>query len=219
MDNRHNHGYDEFVEHSPLKKDIRTMIKNRTRLLFKNIAEIVGGDGMAVVTLTDTDCKRALTMVCDNQIKQQIGLRNNTDFKKRCNLLPEVLVSLLSESIGLARYEIEIYDIDNGEYKTVITDTEDLSQYRIRLSDAILLTRVCPIPLYISNELMHRQSVPYRDDTDKMSIPINVLDTDKLKKELQRAVDEENYRLASIINGELRNRKAKTDTQQEGQEP
>ncbi len=190
------------------------MLKNRTRLLFKNIAEIVGGDGMAVVTLTDTDGKRAITAVCDSQIKQQIGLRNNTAFRTRSHLLPEVLVSLLSESIGLARYEIEIYDIDNGEYKTVITDTEDLSQYRIRLSDAILLTRVSPIPLYISTELMRRQSVPNSDDTDKMSIPINVLDTAKLKEELQRAINAENYRLASIINGELRSRQAETDAQE-----
>ena len=65
---------------------------------------------------------------------------------------------------------------------------------------------------------MHRQSVPYREDTDKMSIPINVLTTDKLKEELQRAVAEENYRLASIINGELRNRKAETDRTEEGEE-
>lgn len=195
------------------------MIRNRTRLVFKGIAEIVGGDGMAVITLADTGGKRALTVVCDSVVKQQIGLRNNTEPRKRSHLLPEVLVSLLSESIGLARYEIEIYDIDNGEYKTVITDTEDLSQYRIRLSDAILLSRVCPIPLYISNELMHRQSVPYREGTDKMSIPINVLTTDKLKEELQRAIAEENYRLASIINGELRNRKAGTGLAEEGKEP
>lgn len=187
--------------------------------MFNSIAEIVGGDGLAVITLTDADETRALTMVCDSVVKQQISLRNNTEPKKRSHLLPEVLVSLLSESIGLARYEIEIYDIDNGEYKTVITDTEDLSQYRIRLSDAILLSRIFPIPIYISNELMHRQSVPYREGTVKMPIPINVLTTNKLKEELQRAIDEENYRLASIINGELRSRESEEGQVEEGKQP
>ena len=61
---------------------------------------------------------------------------------------------------------------------------------------------------------MRKQSVPNSDDTDKMSIPINVLDTAKLKEELQRAINAENYRLASIINGELRSRQAETDAQE-----
>jgi uncharacterized protein len=182
------------------------MIKDRTRLLFKGIAEIVGGDGMGAITLTDTDEKRVLCIVCDSQMKQQIGMRNSLDFKTRGRLLPEVLTTMLATSIGMERYEIEIYDLVNGEYMTMITDKEDLSQYRIRLSDAILLTLVYPVPLYISNELMRKQSAPYAPGTDKLAIPLNALDTDKLKEELKRAVDSENYRLASYINEELRKR-------------
>lgn len=51
------------------------------------------------------------------------------------------------------------------------------------------------------------QSMPYAGHADRLAIPINTLDTKKLAIELQKAISEEDYRLASQIQDELNRRK------------
>ena len=180
---------------------------HRTRLYYKDVRELVDKQGMGVVILTDQAEKEALTFICDSAMVYQLKLRRNGG--KACDrLLPEVLVRMLADLGGDHRYEMEIYDILNGEYRTVITDIEDLTQFHIRISDAVLLACISDIPLYISKELLMRQGVNYSktDVGGRLSIPINVLDTERLKAELEQAIVEENYRLASQITEELKRR-------------
>lgn len=182
------------------------MIKYRTRLFYKDLSQVVDGNGMAVITLTDQGEKRALIVVCDNMMKDQMQLRTvETSSCKK--LLPEVMASVLHDLVGIGRFEIEIYGIVDGEYQTVLTDVLDQTQFPIRLSDAVLLSRVGDIPIYIANELMLRQSVAYdRRPDGRMAIPINVLSKKRLEEELDKAVASENYRLASQIKDELNRR-------------
>ena len=44
----------------------------RTLLRFENVQQVVGGDGMAVIILTDGERKRALSVVCDEPMSQQL---------------------------------------------------------------------------------------------------------------------------------------------------
>ena len=179
---------------------------NKIRLLFCGISEVVGGNGMAVVQLSDVGKHRALSVVCDGMMKYQIGLRHaGLDISRK--LLPEVLVAMLHDCSDMARYEICIYNLSDGEYKTVVQDTDTMREYPIRLSDAILLSQVSGIPMMMEESLFIVQSMPYAGVTDRMAIPINTLDTDKLTIELQKAVSDEDYRLASQIQEELRRRK------------
>lgn len=178
---------------------------NKTRLVFKNISEIIGGNGMAVIILTDMEEKRAISVVCDGMTKYHIGMRipriNDTN-----KFLPEVMMALLSEFTDIKQYEIFIHSILDGEYKTTIMNTETLSMHQIRLSDAILISLVSNIPIYIDSQLMYRQSSLYNGKSDRMAVPINTLDTDRLKEELDKAIETENYRLASQIKEELTRR-------------
>ena len=77
------------------------------------------------------------------------------------------------------------------------------------MSDAILLHVVAGVPMYIDEKLMASQSVPFQADMSKISVPINTLDTETLKAELEKAVEEEDYRLASYIKEELNKRNQK----------
>jgi len=182
-------------------------MRKRTRLYFKSIAEIVGGNGLGVITLTDALEHRAITVVCDSAMKYQIGLRS-TDWRQREKLLPEVLLSMLSALTDINNLEMNIYAVIEGEYKVTLLDADNLHMNNIRLSDAVLLSRISDIPLYIDDELFSRQGSPYNSDSNRMAIPINTLPTDKLREELQKAVEREDYRLASVLNEELGKRKA-----------
>ncbi len=178
---------------------------NRTQLFFRSISEVVGGNGMAVIVLTDKEARRAVSVVCDSAMKWQIGMRHNARNRKE-TFLPEVMTALLTDVVSLAGYEITVSDIVDGEYQTAIINKDTLVGHKIRLSDAVLLSLVSDIPIYMDNRLMYRQSSPYNAETDRMAIPINTLATDKLKEELDKAIEAENYRLASQIKEELNNR-------------
>lgn len=179
--------------------------KKRTQLVFKGISEIVGGNGMAVIVLTDVDEKRAISVVCDSAMKYQIGMRNS-DTNVTGKFLPEVMTRMLGDFTDIGRYEITIHGIVGGEYKTAVMNADTFDLHQIRISDAVLLSLITGIPIYIDTQLMYRQSSIYNGKSDRMSIPINTLDTDKLKEELDKAVETENYRLASQIKEELNKR-------------
>ncbi len=178
---------------------------NRIRLIYDGISEIVGGNGIAVIVLTDAERKRALSVVCDEAMKLQIGSRvsNQEKYSKMCI---EVLLKMLSDYTDTARFEIMIHEIIEGEYKTTIMNIDTLKSYCIRLSDAVLLSLVSDIPIYIDENLMRKQGTLYAGNTNRMSIPINSITTDRLEEELDKAIREENYRLASLIKEELNNR-------------
>ena len=179
---------------------------NRTQLVFKSISEVVGGNGMAVVVLTDVDEQRAISIVCDNAAKWQIGMRTGGGTSSLMKFFPEVLCAMLADCGSLDRYEIVIDDVVEGEYIASVICVNTGVRHGIRISDAVLLSMVSNIPMYIDSQLMQRQCSVYRKDTDRMAIPINALDTNRLRSELDKAVETENYRLASLIKDELMRR-------------
>lgn len=186
----------------------------RTRLFYKSVSEIIGGDGIGVITLTDESEQRALSVVCDHAMMYQLGLRNAAP-KSREKLLPEVLATTLAEYADIDNFELNIFAVVEGSYKVALINTETLKISRIRMSDAVLLMRISGIPLFIDNELFNRQASKYSGASNRMAIPINTLPTDKLKEELQHAIDTENYRLASVLKDEIGKRRTTTDNSQD----
>jgi len=79
----------------------------------------------------------------------------------------------------------------------------------IRMSDAVLLSVISRIPLYIDATLMQRQSTPYNPDVRGISVPINTIDLERLNQELDRAIEAEDYRLASYLHEEILRRDKK----------
>jgi len=179
----------------------------RLKLKYKGLAEIVDSNGLGIITLTDESASRAINFICDNATIVQLHLREKK-VELSSAMLPEVLVSFLGDYVEIRHMEVTIYDIQDGQYQVTLTNSDHFSIRRIRLSDAVLLHLIAGVPIYIEERLMDSQSVALDDqaETGKLSIPINSLDTDKLRYELQRAVEIEDYRLASYINAELKKR-------------
>ena len=177
----------------------------RVPLMYMGIGEVIDSDGIGIITLTDSNAKRALNIVCDNVMLGQLRLR--TTHNDRCRfLLPEVLMAMLNDYVNPAVLEIVIYGIKDGQYLATLTNTDTFTERKIRLSDAVLLHIIEDVPMYIDKELMDSQSTPFKADMTKITVPINTLGTEQLKESLQQAVDEEDYRLASIIQEELKKR-------------
>ncbi len=174
----------------------------RLLLRFENMQQIVGSDDLSVILLTDADRRRALSVVCDADMTHQLLLRLRGNSRVCRTMLPEVLLQLLPST-----YEMMIVGVFDGQYQVVLTDTANGENVRIRTSDAVLLSIISHVPLYIEERLMVQQSVPFDENATGVSIPINSMDTQRLKIALQNAVDEENYELASQLRDEINRRK------------
>lgn len=171
----------------------------RTLLRFETLQQIVGGDGLSVILLTDMERKVALSVVCDEPMASQLRMRIDNPGACR-NMLPEALLSLLPSN-----YEMMICGLFEGQYQVALmNDMGDT--VRLRMSDAVLLSLISKIPLYIENGLMQRQCVPFDEHAQSVAIPINTMDVKCLRHALQQAVDDENYELASQLRDEIRRR-------------
>ena len=169
----------------------------RTLLKFENIQQVVGSDDIAVILLTDEHRQRALSIVCDETMTRQILLRLQSP--QNCKLmLPD-------------EYEMTIYGIHDGQYQVVMVDKNFERSVRMRMSDAVLLNIISECPLYIEEQLMRQQSVPFDENARGVAIPINTMEVRRLNMALQRAIDNENYELASQLRDEIKRRKSPTE--------
>lgn len=177
----------------------------RTRLKMQEISEIVGSDGLSVVVLTDEAKKSAVNIVIDHAMMVQLNLRRSK-VRETGLMLPEVLVSMFQVSKDQG-YELMIYDVSEGQYKVTLLCRRTMAMHPIRISDAVLLSFISGIPLYMDDNLLYRQSSPYSSNKEGISIPINVIDLGQLKVALEKAIADEDYRLAGQLKKEIDSRR------------
>lgn len=180
--------------------------KRMTRLVFRGVSEIVGSSDLGVLLLTDEEEKRQLTIVCDKSMALQIEMRlshaSTTDM-----LLPEVLCRMMLK-IADAHMMLIINGIDDGQYRVLLTSSlQWVEPQMIRASDAVLLSLIAGVPIFIDNELMKRQSVTFSKNAHGIAMPVNSISDEMLSKAMKKAIEEENYELASHLRDEIRRRK------------
>ncbi|MGN1375977.1 MAG: bifunctional nuclease domain-containing protein [Prevotella sp.] len=179
----------------------------KVRLYFSGVSEIVGGSDIALIILSDESRMRQLSIVCDKAMAVQIELRVKS-VPITSIMLPEVLCRLLRMD-EMSSYEIHIDGINDGQYIMRLANTASGRSDQLRASDAILLSVISDIPLYIDQSLLLRQSVPFNSSHRGISIPINSLSEDMLNTALEQAIKDENYEMASYVRDEINRRKKK----------
>lgn len=183
---------------------------NKIRLVFKGLSEIVGGEQLGLLVLTDVGETRQLTIICDKQMEYQFGLRVGK--ASICQLLlPEVLCGVLKNQVDI-HFELLISSIVDGQYRALLVNTETLETTAIRASDAILMSYISGTPLFIEERLMMRQSVPYVPNAEGLAIPVNAISDDMLQAALDKAIEDENYELASHLRDEIKRRKSQGES-------
>lgn len=184
------------------------------QLKFKCIAEIADGSNSTLITLVDNEEKYAINAVCDKAARYQLALRSS-DAEARAGLLPEVLCSVFKDELAAGRFCVIVRNIEKGKYIATLYDMLAMRDYPIRFEEGVLLSRIVEIPIYMHPQLFARQRTPYDATSTKTCLPLNVISTDKVKAELDKAIDTENYRWASILRDELRRRGDAPQTEDE----
>ena len=165
---------------------------SKVRLKFHNVGEIVGSDDLAIITLTDEMMENMITIVCDRAMAVQLELR----------------AGIIKDQAGIMM-DIIITDIIEGQYRTLLCNRVTLETIPIRASDAVLLSLAARIPIYIESSLMARQSVRFSGLSHAVSLPVNTLSLEMLDQALKKAVEDENYELASQLRDERKRREKK----------
>lgn len=182
----------------------------RTRLVLRDISQIIGSDGLAVVVLTDESKSQCITAVIEYAMALELNKRRNGVSGTEL-LLPEVLVSLLQ--MGKDQdYELLIHDVSDAQYKVTLICRHMMTARAIRFSDALLLSEITGVPISIDNDLFSRQGSPYTPDIEGVAIPINVVRLKQLKTALNKAIEDEDYELAAHLQKEIENRRKRRKT-------
>ena len=180
---------------------------DRIRLYFRSVSEIVGSEEIGLIILTDEEELRQLVVTCDRTMMDQFRMRLNR-VPVVGSMLPEVLWHVVSMQTQM-QFEILVTDIIDGQYRALLVNTETQEPVSIRISDAVLLSHIAKIPIFIDRILMAKQSVPFDREARGVAIPVNTVSTEMLNEALDRAVEEEKYELASYLRDELRRRGVK----------
>ena len=184
---------------------------NKIRLRFVSVSEIVGTNDLALMILADEQYERQISIVCSRPMALQLDIRTNK-LPIADRMLPEVLSKLIAEQTDL-RFYMFINDVSDGQYDAMIVNADTFETMPIRVSDAVLLSVAGNIPLYIDEQLMMRQSVPYLKPSNEMRVPLpmNTMSVEMLDKAIERAISEENYEQASLLTEERKRRNATLD--------
>lgn len=181
----------------------------KEKLIFKGVSEIIGSEDLGILILTDESSERQISIVCDKAMAVQVELRIK-NMPIAGIMLPEVLCRMMDIE-GNTDLELLIDDLIEGQYRTFLCNKKTHDKFLIRASDAVLLSLVGDIPLYIELRLMKRQSVIYREGSRGVSLPVNTISDDMLQAALDKAIAEENYELASRLRDEKRTRSGRKD--------
>ena len=160
---------------------------SKVQLIYTGVSQIVGGPELGLLILSDLSRIRQVAIVCDSRMEYELSLRAaGTSLTER--LLPEVLCSINPRMTG-EHYEVLFNSIIDGQYKALLVDKDDLTLTPIRASDAVLLAQVAKLDIFM------------------IALPVNALSMEMLRHALDKAIEEENYELASMLRDEMRHRK------------
>lgn len=117
------------------------------------------------------------------------------------------LFPALTKMLGVTLSKVEIYKIKDGIYYSYLYFEKDGEVYQIdsRTSDAVSLALCYSRPIYISEELLEKEHLRELGK-GAFSVPVNSINVEMLRDALNKAVEKENYELASRLRDEIKRR-------------
>jgi bifunctional DNase/RNase len=175
----------------------------KVRLTYFDISHVSSDTTIGIITLTDLKKESDIVIVCNEDDQKRFTNLFN-DCHPNNNALSLVLANFIATQTTL-NLEIDIVGIKDGVYETYLMNIDSGFQRPIRPSDAVYLSLISSIPIYIDGTLMLRQSSKHTGKTS-LSLPVNVLNMKMLQEALKHAVSKENYELASSLRDEIKRR-------------
>lgn len=184
------------------------------KLKFKAMQEIRQTNLVGLLVLVDEDEERQIVVVTDRPTA--INISATYEAKKSPIAMEKffnrsalsAILSYLPEEMKKLMY-IEVSGLINGQYNAQLfrRNADFMEPPReIRMSEAVLLSIVSDIPIFIEEHLWRIQSTVYKPNSSGTPIPMNTLPLNMLKKALQDSIDNEDYETAKMLNDEIHNR-------------
>ena len=178
------------------------------KLIYKGIFSIPEADDVCLITLTDEGEKRALYIVLEKEVANEIKMHEKMMEDADCQLV-DVFSKVLKDE-GAVHYRIVFEGILNQGLKAKLVNTITDASYDIRPEMAVLLSLKNDFEMCTSLDVLQKFSTPYNKNVMSVALPIMSLPDSLLHKALEKAVEEENYEGASFIRDEMKRRSGKT---------
>lgn len=189
------------------------MEENKVRLVFRGTMEIAGSENVGLILLANEEGTKQLNVLCDKHMLYEFAVRKHPDRQNR-HLIAESVWSLFSQLTD-ERCHILIHGIAHEQYQCIIVAEPSLLSTPIRMSDAVLLATITEMPILMDAALFERQSLPATDQEESVSLPINTVSAHLLQKALDKAIEDEDYEMASRLRDEISRRSKRDQGQNE----
>ena len=178
------------------------------KLIYKGTFSIPEADDACIITLTDEGEKRALYIVLEKEMANEIKMHEKKMEDANCHLV-DVFSKVLKDE-GAVHYRIVFEGILNQGLKAKLVNVITDASYDIRPEMAVLLSLKTDFEMCTSLDVLQKFSTPYNKNVMSVALPIMSLPDSLLHKALEKAVEEENYEGASFIRDEMKRRSGKT---------
>ena len=178
------------------------------KLIYKGIFSIPEADDVCLITLTDEGEKRALYIVLEKEVANEIKMHEKMMEDADCQLV-DVFSKVLKDE-GAVHYRIVFEGILNQGLKAKLVNTITDASYGSRPEMAVLRSLKSDFEMCTSLDVLQKFSTPYNKNVMSVALPIMSLPDSLLHKALEKAVEEENYEGASFIRDEMKRRSGKT---------
>ena len=185
------------------------MKMEKIKLVYQGAFAIPDAEEAYVVTLTDTQEVRALSIVTDKPMANEIKFHQLDKDVKHPHLV-DVLAKMICEQ-GPQNYHV-VFEANGkigpkAKLVNVITSTE----YSLPQDEAVLLSVAAGLEIFTNMDVLQNFTTPFSKDVMSVALPIVGLPDSLLKKALEKAVEEENYEGASFIRDEMKRRQEEKD--------
>ena len=185
------------------------MKMEKIKLVYQGAFAIPDAEEACVVTLTDTQEVRALSIVTDKPMANEIKFHQLDKDVKHPHLV-DVLAKMICEQ-GPKNYHV-VFEA-NGKIgpKAKLVNVITSNEYSLPQDEAVLLSVAAGLEIFTNMEVLQNFTTPFSKDVMSVALPIVGLPDSLLKKALEKAVEEENYEGASFIRDEMKRRQEEKD--------
>ena len=185
------------------------MKMEKIKLVYQGAFAIPDAEEACVVTLTDTQEVRALSIVTDKPMANEIKL-HQLDKEVKHPHLADVLAKMICEQ-GPQNYHVVFVANGNIGPKAKLVNVITSTEYSLPQDEAVLLAVAAGLEIFTNMEVLQNFTTPFSKDVMSVALPIVGLPDSLLKKALEKAVEEENYEGASFIRDEMKRRQEEKD--------
>ncbi len=178
---------------------------DKIQLYIAAVSQLRQFGNVGLIILTGELQSKQVSILCDFEELRSL----QANFKKQVcpkDSLISVLWKIISANTS-RQYEVYIADIKKGKYQVFLQTDDALEQHELEPTAAMTLAAIADLPIYMCAELFAKQSATFDPERDRMALPLNALNITVLEHALHRAIDAEDYKMASVIKKEMDNRK------------